>query len=133
MSIIPPNAIILSKMKYLIKERYPEKCDDILEMLGPFPTFILYAEYRDIKTGVSTEFEDIHNMIDNGLPKDCDDIDVALNMLTRLKTKIKEQVKSVGIVRVMLKFNLPTFPDGKFSDLYLDEYPINMDITHEAN
>jgi hypothetical protein len=130
MSLIPPTPIVLSKMKYLIQERYGESASQsVLTRLGPFPIFKLYAEFRDVNSGVVIEFDDIGEIIDQDIVEwDC--IDKSLNMMTRLRIKLKENTMKAGFLRVIVKYK---FPDKEWGDLFLDEFPINLKGLRETH
>ena len=137
MSLIPPNPVILSKFKYLIEAKYkddPEQLKIVSEKLGPFPIFKLEGGYRNPK-GEIIEFEDIEDIIESPIVE-WDDIDIALNMLTRMKTKMREKILTPGFLRFMLKFHMPHMIKDEqkcWADLYLDEFPINMEVVNEEN
>ena len=123
MSLIPPVPLILSKMKYHILNRYkddPDTLASVLEKLGPFYMFKLSASFRTSHEG-ETEVENIKEIIYSEVDQwDC--IDTALNMLTRLKTNLKDRISEPGTLRTAIMFE----NDGRWFDLYLDEQPINM-------
>lgn len=132
MSLIPPSPIVLSKLKYLVLNKFKDDplLSTILERLGPFYEFKLACDFRNIVTGETLDLsEDISSLIESETTQwDC--IDTALNCMTKLKTNIKELKKTAGFVRTYLKFGLLTNKDDKgevkWFDLYLDEFPVNL-------
>jgi hypothetical protein len=126
MSLIPPTPIVMSKLKYHIKRRLEGDpvLDHVLEKLGPFFVFKLYADFRDVNTGIIHVFDPIGEFIDSEETEwDC--IDTALNMMTRLKNKLKQNDNRAGFIRIYVKC-APEVEDKKWVDMFLDEFPINL-------
>lgn len=134
MSLIPPDPIILSKVKHLLKSRFaddPEMLEHTYVKLGPFFTFRLKCSFRDMLSGEVKEIDNIPELI-NGDEKyskqevwDC--IDSALFMHTRLKKKLTEVTSTrKGVYSIYITAKRDDKPkEEPYSDLYLDEIPVS--------
>jgi len=125
MSIVPPTPIVLSKLKYHLKNKLPEdEYKTLYEKLGPFYLFSLEASYR--RFGYPTEEvlaeEDLLEIIECK-ENEWDCIDTALNMHTRLKTRLFEKnFGNPGVLRVSLRGKVET-PGSVWFDIHHDELP----------
>ena len=126
MSLLPPNPIVLSKLKYHIMNKVGKDdplYEQILEKLAPYPMFRLEADFRSTITGKCLSFDDIPKHILCDVAEwDC--IDTALNMMTRLKKVLKEMPLEAGFMRIYLKSR--DEPTRAWHDLFLDEFPLNI-------
>ena len=130
MSLIPPVPIVLSKLKYHIKARYKDdpELENVLEKLGGYYTFKLFATFRSLENGLNIEYDDMKSYIESDITQwDC--IDTALNMYTRLKIKLTESILRPGVLRLSIGHQ-PENPivgmEDKWWDLYIDEIPLNV-------
>lgn len=129
MSIIPPVPLILSKLKYHIKNRVPDDLEEqmrILTLLGPYYEFRINAEFNNALTREYTKYDDIGSYIGSQTVRwDC--IDTALNMLVRTKKVLRELITDPGTLRLSLCHRLERSEENvPWSDLYLDEFPLNI-------
>lgn len=128
MSLIPPTAIILSKIKHHIKRKFEDEpnCEAILERCGPYPLFKLEAEFRSLENGTINKLDNIERYIQSEIVQwDC--VDTALNMFTRMKDFLRMTIPSPGVLRLTVCHRMEGAKDDDlWSDLYLDEIPINV-------
>ena len=126
--MLPPVPLVLSKLKYHIRSRYKDdpELENVLKKLGPYYTFRICATFRSLENGLNVEYTDIASYIESEtIEWDC--IDTALNMFTRLKTKLRESIQSPGVLRVSIEHREEGSPvDARFFDLYVDEQPLNI-------
>ena len=133
MSIIPANAMILSKMKFLLKEKFsddPELLEKILLKVGPFHLFKIHVKWRSLVGNAQEgEFdtEELERMI--GDINLTDDSDKACNAFTRVRKAVKESWgEGPRVYRVSLIYAQETRSDDVLSwgDIWLDEFPVNV-------
>lgn len=131
MSLIPPNAVMKSKLKYYLQNKLSKEDYDLLvPKLDPFPLFQLTAEFRSLVNGAVVSFDDICEQIDSKTNEfDC--IDTCLNMYTRLKKKMKESLTTTGVLRLSIQTR-PDVVDSSWSDMYLDEFPVAIEEVKTA-
>lgn len=125
MSLIPPTVLIMSKLKYHIIKRLGNS-PSFLESLGPYPEFELRANFRSLENGTCNELEDYEDYIQSSTTRwDC--IDTALNMFTRMKTFLKENMRSPGVLRLAIVSREEKAKLGTpWSDMFVDEFPLNI-------
>ena len=117
MSLLPPSAVLMSKMYFLIKKRYEEleeEMKSVLEKLGPFPIFRLHCVFNSnesVEEIIYTD-EDIIQFIQGNeeFSKvnrwDC--VDTASNMFVRMVAKVKDVLSSKkGLVVFYLQYKYP--------------------------
>jgi hypothetical protein len=116
MSLLPPSAVLMSKMYFLIKKRYSEskEVDSVLEKLGPFPIFRLHCVFNSnesVEEIVYTD-EDIIQFIEGNeeFSKvnrwEC--VDTASNMFVRMVARVKDVLHSKkGLVVFYLQYKYP--------------------------
>jgi hypothetical protein len=119
MSLLPPSAVLMSKMYFLIKKRYSEskeeeECNSVLEKLGPFPIFRLHCIFNSnesVEEIVYTD-EDIIQFIQGNeeFSKvnrwEC--VDTASNMFVRMVARVKDVLHSKkGLVVFYLQYKYP--------------------------
>ena len=124
MSLIPPTALIMSKLKYHIMKKMKDdpSLEEMLAKLGEYPIFKLLAEFRSLENGTINKLEDINKYIQDDIVEwDC--IDTSLNMFTRMKQFLKMSITNPGVLRLVIASKTGS---GEWSDLYLDEFPINV-------
>lgn len=128
MSLIPPAPLILSKLKYHIKNRMKDDpdMDRILQVLGPYYLFKLTANFRSLENGTCNELEDIGTYIQSGDAVRWDCIDTALNMFTRMKGYLKTSLTAPGVLRLAICHQPDGALAGSWSDMFVDEMPINV-------
>ena len=129
MSLLPPSAVLMSKMYFLIKKRYEESKQDeitaVLEKLGPFPVFRLHCVFNSnesVEEIIYTD-EDIIQFI-KGTEEfshinrwEC--VDTASNMFVRMVAKVKDVLHSKkGLVIFYLQYKYPNTPD--WTDTFCD-------------
>ena len=135
MSLIPPAPLVLSKIKYHIKDRY--KDDPLLlptlEKLGPYYEFKLTANFRSLENGTCNELEEIGDYIrEEKIRWDC--IDTALNMFTRMKNYLRSSMNSPGVLRLAICHQLEgSEPHVPWSDMFIDEFVINCKGLQDEN
>lgn len=131
MSLIPPAPLILSKLRFHVRNRYKDDPDleRILAKLGPYYRFSVRASFRSLENGLIIEYNDLKEYLEvDEVEWEC--IDTCLNMYTRLKIKLRECINSPGVLRMAL-VHQPEEPivgaDPKiWYDLLLDEIPLNV-------
>jgi hypothetical protein len=123
MSLLPPSAVLMSKMYFFIKKRYEdckeEEMKSVLEKLGPFPIFRLHCVFNSnesVEEIIYTD-EDIIQFIQGNeeFSKvnrwDC--VDTASNMFVRMVAKVKDVLSSKkGLVVFYLQYKYPESPDS---------------------
>jgi hypothetical protein len=120
MSLLPPSAVLMSKMYFLIKKRYEDdekECNSVLEKLGPFPIFRLHCVFNSnesVEEIVYTD-EDIIQFIEGNeeFSKvnrwEC--VDTASNMFVRMVARVKDVLHSKkGLVVFYLQYKYPESP-----------------------
>ena len=123
MSLIPPSPIVMSKMKFKIREKVTDKAKaaEIEALLGPFPIFALEVQFRRLD---GRDPAVMYPELPDEAQKQWDCIDTALNMHKKIFNMMKERIQIPGILRVMLQHSLPDEDD--WSDMYVDEKPLNI-------
>lgn len=130
MSLQPPNPIVMSKMQWYLKKKLSEdEFKSISSKIGPFPVFKLTARFRkggDMAEN-AFEYENIAELVEQKV-NFFDDIDVCLNMYTRLKNKLKDEViQDFGFLRLSVQWTTEDDEKQGWNDMYLDEHPINCE------
>ena len=130
MSLLPPSAVLMSKMYFLIKKRYEGESEDImksvLEKLGPFPVFRLHCIFNSNESVQEIDYtdEDIVRVIrgnedfSNVNRWEC--VDTASNMFVRMMSRIKDELSGKkGLVVFYLQYQFPNTPDV-WTDTFCD-------------
>ena len=142
MSLLPPTPLHKSKEKYDIircfaprdgesqeeKDTYAELKDVVLKRLAPFPLFKHTASFRLLSNGEIIEITDIPSIIEQKTEETdwiSDDIDLVMNMYTRLNFRLTDRYKEPGIIRIAIQAK-PDNGTSTWSDVMLDEFPINL-------
>jgi hypothetical protein len=127
MSLLPPSAVLMSKMYFLIKKRYEESDEitTVLEKLGPFPVFRLHCVFNSnesVEEIIYTD-EDIIQFIKGNEEFshvnrwEC--VDTASNMFVRMVARVKDVLHSKkGLVIFYLQYKYPNTPD--WTDTFCD-------------
>lgn len=128
MSLLPPSAVLMSKMYFLIKKRYEDdekECNSVLEKLGPFPIFRLHCVFNSnesVEEIVYTD-KDIIQFIEGNeeFSKvnrwEC--VDTASNMFVRMVARVKDVLHSKkGLVVFYLQYKYPESPG--WTDTFCD-------------
>jgi hypothetical protein len=117
MSLLPPSAVLMSKMYFLIKKRYEDdekECNSVLEKLGPFPIFRLHCVFNSnesVEEIVYTD-EDIIQFIEGNEEfskvNKWQCVDTASNMFVRMVARVKDVLHSKkGLVVFYLQYKYP--------------------------
>jgi hypothetical protein len=130
MSLVPPSAIVMSKLRFLLEKRLndlPNK-EEVLKLAGPYPEFRLVASVRPLDGSSADDMtypdEAIQDLTEQPANKFvCSD--TALNMMTRLKHKIKNSIKNPCVLKLSLQ-SREEASENAWSDVYLDEFHLNI-------
>lgn len=125
MSLLPPTPFVMSKVKFLLRDRLKDKpplLKKAEKLLGPFYRFQLRATVRDIGALKVQELSNIDDIIECKNDFDC--IDTCLNMHTRLSKRLEISVKYPALIKVWICGH----PEGKpnqVSDMFQNEFGVN--------